>query len=407
MPYALHTLDIENLPDSLALGTEENGFALVVRHRGRPAGMVMEPGKPGEVVGRGRLEALVAKAAGTSLLEQRALAALAAGEPAPPPLPVTACICTKDHPDLVERCLAALTALPEWVAEDRTTFRILVVDNAPSDGATAAVVARFPGVDYAMEPRPGLDFARNKAIAASRDGLLAYVDDDAVVTPGWLAGLRRAWADNPDAGGFTGLVLPFALETEAQVLFERRGGFGRGYRRIRHMPVDPRNRVHPCGAGTFGAGCNMAFPREVLIALGGFDEALDTGRPLPGGGDLDIFYRVVRSGRPLVYDPDYALAHEHRKDMAGLKRQYWTWGQGFMAFVTKSRRSDPAARRRFSWLIFWWLRHQGRELARALRGKGDVPVGMVVAELRGAVTGILGEYDRSLRRTAEIRRRFP
>ena len=37
--------------------------------------------------------------------------------------------------------------------------------------------------------------------------------------------------------------------------------------------------------------------------LGGFDEALDTGPPLPGGGDMDMFYRVLRRARLVIYLP--------------------------------------------------------------------------------------------------------
>src|ERR1017187_7848104 len=90
-------------------------------------------------------------------------------------------------------------------------------------------------------------------------------------------------------------VLPMELETEAQVVFEKRGGFRRGFNRIRYGPVLPGNALYPGGAGIFEAGANMAFSAEVLRRMGGFDEALDTGPAVPGGGDLDIFYRVIRA----------------------------------------------------------------------------------------------------------------
>ena len=89
-------------------------------------------------------------------------------------------------------------------------------------------------------------------------------------------------------------------------------------------------------AGSFGAGCNMVFRREAVLALGGFDEALDTGPPLPGGGDLDIFYRVARAGAADRLRARMLVYHQHRQDRDALRRQYWTWGPGFMAFVAKS-----------------------------------------------------------------------
>ena len=66
---------------------------------------------------------------------------------------MTVAVCTRDRPVLLERCLAALRSVPP-------TVRVLVVDNAPSTDASARLVeARFPGFDYVIEPRPGLDHA--------------------------------------------------------------------------------------------------------------------------------------------------------------------------------------------------------------------------------------------------------
>jgi GT2 family glycosyltransferase len=219
-----------------------------------------------------------------------------------------------------------------------------------------------------------------------------------------VAGLIEAQAAHPDAAAFTGPVLPAELETEAQILFEQRGGFRRGFNKIRyHGPRWPGNPLYPCGAGIFGAGANMTFRREVLLELGGFDEALDTGAPLPGGGDLDIFYRVIRAGYPLVYEPRLLVFHHHRRDLDGLRRQYRSWGVGFMAFIAKSYRTDPALRLRQARMVKWWFKDQARQLWRSLRGRHVLPPRMILAELGGGVVGLCGEYRRSERRMARIR----
>jgi hypothetical protein len=214
----------------------------------------------------------------------------------------------------------------------------------------------------------------------------------------------EAWCENPDAGAFTGLVLPFELQTRAQILFEGTGGFGRGYRKIRYGQTLPGNPVYPCGAGSFGAGANMILRRDVLLELGGFDDALDTGRPLPGGGDIDIFYRVVRGGYPLVYEPSCAVFHEHRRDLKALRRQYWSWGLGLMAFICKCYQTDPSQRPKLRALVRWWFSHQLRQLQLSMRRKHMLPPDMILAELRGGVSGLLGEYKRSQKRVAEIHR---
>ena len=236
--------------------------------------------------------------------------------------------------------------------------------------------------------------------------LIAYLDDDVVVDPGWLSGLQEAWAENSDAAAFTGLVMPLALDASAQVLFEKRDGFRRGFDKKRFTKHMRDNPLYPCGAGIFGAGCNMAFRRQVLRAIGGFDEALDTGGPLSGGGDLDIFYRIIRTGHVLVYEPSYMVFHEHRASESALRHQYYTWGLGFMAFVEKSYRNDPPQRAQFRRLVTWWIGDQFSQLIKALRQKHVLPFSMVCAEFFGGIIGISGEYSRSLRRVAKIRKKF-
>ncbi|MGH7125865.1 MAG: glycosyltransferase family 2 protein, partial [Stellaceae bacterium] len=268
------------------------------------------------------------------------------------------------------------------------------------------VVRNLPGVRYEREGRPGLDFARNRALAKATGEFIAFIDDDVVVDRGWFKGLCEAWSENPDAGAFTGLVLPYELETHSQIIFERRGGFRRGFNKVRYGAEYPANMLYPCAAGIFGAGCNMVFRRAVMLALGGFDEALDTGSPLPGGGDLDAFYRVVRAGHTIVYEPQLLVFHQHRREMAMLRRQYWSWGLGHMAFTTKSYRADPAMRPVVRHLLVWWIKYQLKEALKSLR-PGGTPLALVVAELWGALDGLAGGYGRSLRRVQQIREAHP
>src|SRR4029453_3711949 len=194
------------------------------------------------------------------------------------------------------------------------------------------------------------------------------------------------------------------LATRAKVEFERLGGFGHRFETVRFGPTLPTNDVYPCGPGIFRARCNMSFRRDVLTRLGGFDEALDTGAPLPGGGDLDIFYRVVRSGHVLVSEPRCLVLHEHRRDYGRLRPQLWTWGLGFMAFVGKSYAAEPSQRAKFRRLVMWWLGRAGRLLALRVAGRVAPPADLVLAELAGGVVGICGEYGRSRRRLERLRR---
>jgi GT2 family glycosyltransferase len=303
----------------------------------------------------------------------------------PVPL-VTVAVCTRDRTAELAVCLDALLEV------EYPTLDLLVIDNAPSAEDTARLLAsRYPGVRYVCEPRPGLDWARNRAIREARGEILAFTDDDAVVDRAWLTALVRVFTADPEAMAVTGLVVPFELQTTAQQRFERYGGFGRGCERewysvARHP--DRADILH-IGAGLYGTGANMAYRREVFERIGEFDPALDVGTVTHGGGDLDMFFRVVHHGLLLVYEPAAIVRHRHRRTEAELRQQLTGWGSGFYAYLARNLARTPRARGailRFGVWYFW--RRYLRRLVAGPGARGAVPRRLVLAELRGALSGV-------------------
>jgi GT2 family glycosyltransferase len=402
MGYAIADLELTApLPD-LALGEHEDGVFLLLRARGRPVHYAMHALRPGARLAAVELRRLLGRPLVHRLLEE-ALRANLCPPVTPRPVDLTVAICTRARPSLLATCLRSVLALRDDPIGP-SHFDVLVVDNDPPDDATERLVATLPGVRYAREPRPGLDFARNCALTEATGTWTAFLDDDVTVDRWWLEGLEEAAAEHPDAASVTGLVLPLELATEAQIAFERRGGFGRGCRKQRFAgPAGPDNPLFPLGAGIFGAGCNMVLRTDAVRAIGGFDEALDTGPPLPGGGDLDIWSRLARAGHPLVYEPRLLVFHRHRPDHASLRRQYWSWGEGFMAYLTKTARIDATQRRKAARLVAWWLREEAGSVVASLRPSTELRTDLAVAELAGGLVALGGTYGRSRRRVARIR----
>jgi GT2 family glycosyltransferase len=314
--------------------------------------------------------------------------------------PVTVAICTRDRPQYLSTCLKAI---------ERLTYprlEVLLVDNSPhNDAAERLIKRKFPGVQYIVEPRPGLDWARNRAIKEARSDIIAFTDDDVVVDPGWVTALSRAFADDPDVMAATGLVVPYELETKAQILFEAYGGFGKGFERRRFSPRDGtshRTWSH-LAAGDLGTGANMAFRRSVFDRIGGFDPALDTGTATGGGGDLEIFFRVIQEGYTLVYEPNAIVRHIHRRKYSELKTQIRSWGTAFIAYLVRSAIAYPAARFRISCFAMRWL--VGRHLIRILRnptGPKRIPVDLMLTELHGSLAGFF-VYQRASRDAKRIK----
>ena len=378
-----------------------------MRRGNRPIGYLLKETEPGSLLTCEILEEWIVESLKLKIVEEALSKELSRTECQPQMPSVSVAICTHDRPRRLVRCLRSLDMI-----RDRHGVEILVVDNAPPNGATASAAAQFPSVRYVVEKCAGLDFARNRAWLEAQGDWITYLDDDVIVDKWWFEGLQEAWRENQDASAFTGLVMPLELGSRAQILFERRDGFRRGFDKRRYAASLPENPLYPCGAGIFGAGCNMAFRRDVLRELGGFDNALDTAASLPirpflrgmlGGGDLDIFYRVIRAGGVLVYEPSYMVFHEHRHSEIELQRQYFSWGLGFMAFVGKHLRGSVEHKDRFRSLVRWWTRDQLRQLKASLRGRHPLPPRMILAEISGGIMGILGEYRRSCKRVERIR----
>jgi GT2 family glycosyltransferase len=403
MAYAILDIELTEPLPHVALAMHEDGVFVLLRIRRRPVhygmyrlgpGATLSPEELTRTLGWPAVEASVAHAVREEIR--------------PPvhhrPVDLTVAICTRGRPELLEACVRSVLALRPDAADDPRRFDVLVVDNDPPDDATERLVGGFDGVRYAHEPRAGLDFARNRAIAEARSTWTAFLDDDVVADRGWLDGLEEAVAEHPDAASVTGLVLPRELATDAQVAFEQRGGFGRGCRPARFAsPAGPDNPLFPLGAGIFGAGCNMVLRTDAVRGVGGFDDALDTGPPLPGGGDLDIWSRLARAGHALVYEPRMLVFHRHRRDLESLRRQYWSWGEGFMAYLTKTAWVDRGERAKAVRLLAWWARYEVETLAQELRRTSDAAPGLALAELLGGLAGLSGSYWRSRRRVARIR----
>ena len=309
---------------------------------------------------------------------------------------ISVAICTMNRIGELRKALHSLAR------QERPADEILVIDNGCQDEVRELVTQILPNARYLQEPRAGLDFARNRALSAATGDIIAFLDDDAVADSFWVQSLAECFAEFPGAGAVTGLILPLEIETDAQELFEANSGYARGFSRR----VLPRDRARRFGLRlplvaesiSVGSGCNMAFRTEVLKKLDGFDEALDTGAPLPGGGDLDMFYRVMREGYEHIYEPRALVRHCHRHSQAEVQAQLAGHYRSLTAFLMKSL--GVARGREWFWVIIfliWRLSKVGFRIFRRLIGRDVLPIGLLTSMFKSGLVGI-GSYHASRKR---------
>ena len=174
---------------------------------------------------------------------------------------------------------------------------ILVVD----DGGG---VPQRPGVRYVSHPqRRGLNAARNSGILESRAPLIAFVDDDVLVPPGWLAALAEGAGRHPQAEAFGG---PIRARFEGRVP----RGCGREDPPITTLDLGPADRE-----ADFVWGANFAVRRSAIERIGPFNEAIVR----PHGDEEDWLERLRAAGGRIVYLAAAGLEHRRTAEDARLR----------------------------------------------------------------------------------------
>lgn len=229
---------------------------------------------------------------------------------------VAVCALTLQRPEGLRRLLGHLAALrtPDPPAE----VEVVIVDNDPCASARPVVDRardEFPWpLRYEVEPRRGIPFARNRAVAvalASGADHVAFIDDDEMPEPGWLDELLRVQRST-GAEVVTGPVVPVFAEPPPRWAVE-----GRFFERPRF---------------TTGEAIRYARTSNVLIAAGALaphPRPFHEGFALSGGSDTHFFMRARLEGRRIVW-ADEAVVRElvpaSRVDPAWLRRRAYRRG---------------------------------------------------------------------------------
>ncbi|MDJ0599325.1 MAG: glycosyltransferase family 2 protein [Crocosphaera sp.] len=262
---------------------------------------------------------------------------------------IAAIICTHNR----DRYLGdAITSL---LAQEGVNYEVLIVDNGSTD-STKEVVEPFLSnsqIRYVYEPILGLSVARNRGATETSAPILAYLDDDAVASPGWLKVLVDAYDRNEKlaiAGGKVTLIWPDNI-TPPTWISEGLAGclgaydLGENTVSITNPQLTPR-------------GLNYSLRRSFLEKIGGFDANLGrVGKKLLSNEELFMTELALNQGWEVAYLPDALVAHNVAPER--LQRSWFlrrSWWQG----VSECYREEIAGRTGISQL--------GRGGERLIRG---------------------------------------
>ena len=256
-------------------------------------------------------------------------------------------ISTRDRPDALARCLEALAA------GDVLPTEVIVVDQS-SNQETRLVVDKcrrstLP-ITYITQEPLGLAVSQNTALAQATCPVVSVIDDDCVADRKWLAILEQAFALPDHLAAVTGRVLPLPADGD------------RIYPVASRTSTVRRDFTGKTIPWPVGGGNNFAVRREWFSRVSGCDERLGPGSPAQGGVDMDLFYRLLRAGARIRYEPD-ALVYHERQNTAGRMARRTMYGRGMGACCAfRLREGDWFAIS----LLGQWLLFRARLLVAAL-----------------------------------------
>ncbi len=283
---------------------------------------------------------------------------------------ISATIATLDRPDALVRCLDALLSGGVLPAE------VIIVDQSQNDATQEVVEARRNSkvpIIYVRQARRGLSASRNFALAHVRCPVIAVTDDDCVPDPGWIAAIARTFESAPALHALTGRVLPLGPETSDTYVVAVRESLSRQEFTGKTLPW------------IIGGGNNFAMKRDWFERAGGCDEHLGVGSPGKAAEDMDLFYRLLRAGATIRYEPNALVYHERTSKGRRLATR-WSYGFGIGAFCSLwLRRGDFYALR----VLMNWLGWQSRELIVAGQHRRWPEAHQRLLSLRGTLGGLV------------------
>jgi len=246
------------------------------------------------------------------------------------PIRITAAICTHNRAALLPAAIESLLAQ----SMPPTDYEILVIDNASTD-ETPQIIQHYlvaggsVTLRSAVQPVLGLSHARNLAVEMAVGGIIAFMDDDAVATPGWLEALSGAYAASPTTWAAGGKVLLQWRTARPEWLTDDL------------LPglsmFDLGDDTRVLGPREFLWGTNCSFRSRAFSEIGMFRNDLGRlGSLLLGQEETELQHRIYRLGKHVIYVPSALVYHQVEKSR--LRRRYFVaraYGSGRSTALTE------------------------------------------------------------------------
>jgi GT2 family glycosyltransferase len=224
---------------------------------------------------------------------------------------ISVVVCSYNGARTIRSCFDGLLRL------EYPDFEVIVVNDGSRDDTEA--ISREYGFTLISTENRGLSNARNTGLEAATGEIVAYIDDDASPDPHWLTYLAATFLSTTHAGVGGPNITPPGDGATAECVANAPGG-------PIHVLLSDTEAEHI-------PGCNMAFRKRALTAIGGFDPQFRTA-----GDDVDVCWRLRERGWTLGFSPAAMVWHHRRHTV----RAYWKQQRGYGRAEALLERKWPA-----------------------------------------------------------------
>ncbi|HYO50649.1 MAG TPA: ABC transporter transmembrane domain-containing protein [Chloroflexia bacterium] len=211
---------------------------------------------------------------------------------------ISVVVCSYNGSATLRDCCEGLLEL------DYPDYEVLVVDDGSTD-ATSNIALEY-GFRLIRTENLGLSNARNVGMEAATGEIIAYTDDDARPDPQWLTYVAHTFMTTEHAAVGGPNIAP--------------AGDGPIARCVANAPGGPAHVLLSDSEAEHIPGCNMAFRKSCLQAIGGFDPQFRVA-----GDDVDVCWRLRERGWTLGFHPAAVVWHHRRNSV----RAYWKQQAGY------------------------------------------------------------------------------
>jgi GT2 family glycosyltransferase len=256
--------------------------------------------------------------------------------------------------ELLRKCLGSLTL------QTGVPFETIVVDNGSVDDSAEMAEMEFGARVIRNLENRGFCAANNQGIAVSRGCFIALLNNDAEAEPGWLAALYRACMKRHDVGMAASKILvwedPGRIDKAGHLIFPDGQNRGRGSGATDRGQFEAEEEV------LWPDGCAGMYRKEMLEAIGGFDEDF-----FAYGDDAELGLRARIAGWKCIYAPNAVVRHHRGSTMGKASARR-------LALIERNR--VLLAAKLFPWSLLWrnpfyFAQRLAAGALLAHRGEGD------------------------------------